>query len=281
MYYVYVIVDPIRNFPIYVGKGLKGSGRHLDHFRLSSTTNVRLYRRLRSLRDSGFEPIIQLSEDLDPESAALQRESELIARYGRSDLNAGTLYNLTNGGDGSSGAIRTEENRRGMRERWRNGIGDVVLRASTAAWSDPLKRAARIAAISEALASPSVRERRRQTMLSLFTDERRALASRRAKKAFSTPEGRANKSAATKRNWQDEVYRRRITQSVTAAKNRWWILVGDLRFGSASEAAEYLKVSRVTVSSRCRQGLYSRVLKILDDPPRDEVGQSQVVGTSG
>jgi hypothetical protein len=52
--------------------------------------------------------IIFLKQNLT-EGEAFEHEAYMIAVFGRKDLGTGILYNQTNGGDGSSGAIRTPE----------------------------------------------------------------------------------------------------------------------------------------------------------------------------
>ena len=90
--YAYVRED---GTPYYIGKGRPG----------------RPYQR--GGRPCGTPPrdrIILLHENLD-EKTAFSLESELIIKYGRKDLDPdnGILYNRTNGGDGASGAIRSEK----------------------------------------------------------------------------------------------------------------------------------------------------------------------------
>ena len=47
---------------------------------------------------------------------ACEREKYWINFYGRLDLNEGNLINLTNGGEGTSGSVRSEEFRKKMSE---------------------------------------------------------------------------------------------------------------------------------------------------------------------
>lgn len=260
MFYVYLFYDPRNNAPIYVGKGLNGSYRHRDHFH-HNLGNVWLFRKIGRIKAAGLEPLIAVDGFYEHEAEALSRECELIALHGRADRGLGTLCNLTDGGDGASGAIRTEANRDGMRQRWRDGIGQKVMEGLQSAWADPERRAQRIASMKAALAAPEVRERRSRSMSRTLTPELRAIIREKAMRAMSTPECRAKKSAATSRNWSNPEYRERIRAAVTATKNKWWIFVGGTKFGSAASAAAFLCVSRATVLNRCRRGIYPRILK--------------------
>jgi hypothetical protein len=55
--------------------------------------------------------ILILKQDL-PEEDAVKHEIYMIAVFGRKDINTGCLRNRTNGGDGVSGRVWTEEQRR-------------------------------------------------------------------------------------------------------------------------------------------------------------------------
>jgi hypothetical protein len=64
-----------------------------------------------------------LQEDLSWEEAR-QEEIKLINQHGRRDLGEGPLVNMTDGGDGTLGIIKTDEQRRSMSEKLKGrGLG--------------------------------------------------------------------------------------------------------------------------------------------------------------
>ena len=77
--------------PYYIGKG--------SNNRLNEKHNVFLPTKDR---------IVKIAETLS-EQEAFDLEIELIAKYGRQDLGTGILRNQTDGGDGASGHIHSEE----------------------------------------------------------------------------------------------------------------------------------------------------------------------------
>ncbi len=99
-YYTYAFLREDRT-PYYIGKG-KGN---------------RAYRR----RDKGIKPpkdksrIIFLKQNLTEEEA-FRHEIYMIAVFGRKDLGTGILHNLTDGGDGASGYVFSEETKRKQSE---------------------------------------------------------------------------------------------------------------------------------------------------------------------
>jgi hypothetical protein len=100
IYYTYAFLREDRT-PYYIGKG-KGN---------------RVYRR----RDKGIKPpkdkskILILKQNLTEEES-FRHEVYMIAVFGRKDLGTGILHNKTNGGDGVSGAVVSDETRRKMSE---------------------------------------------------------------------------------------------------------------------------------------------------------------------
>lgn len=103
MFYCYLYRDPTRNNePIYVGKG--HDRRAYGH--LTRTHNRHLKNRIKLIERLGSQPVIDfLCKDVDEELAFLC-EVEAISKFGRRDLQTGSLLNLTDGGDGPKGVVR-------------------------------------------------------------------------------------------------------------------------------------------------------------------------------
>ena len=112
-FYVYTYSYPNGGLPFYVGKGCdRRDTSHLRKARCiteSSSFNIRTI--LKLLRNNQ-EPVIErIVENID-EELALFIEEEFISKHGRRDLGTGILTNLTNGGDGVSGFVRSEESKK-------------------------------------------------------------------------------------------------------------------------------------------------------------------------
>ena len=99
-YYTYAYLREDRT-PYYIGKG-KGD-------RIYSKS-----RRIKPPKDKSR--IIYLKQNLTEEEA-FRHEIYMIDVFGRKDLGTGILQNLTNGGDGSSGWVPSEETRKKMSGR--------------------------------------------------------------------------------------------------------------------------------------------------------------------
>jgi hypothetical protein len=99
-FYVYVIYDPSSGRPVYVGKGQ--GRRDRDHQNDIARTNTDVVEFMTKCRAGGREAEIKREYEGLTEAEALQREIELIAKYGRKDNGKGVLLNRTDGGSGTS-----------------------------------------------------------------------------------------------------------------------------------------------------------------------------------
>lgn len=139
-YYVYVYLDTRKpgNYlfddmffeyePIYIGKG-KGR-RYLQHLteRLRTPNKNIFYKKLNNIFDSNLEPIIlKIKENMSDEYAK-NHEIYCIKKIGRIIDKTGTLTNLTEGGEGTSGYKMSDNTKEKIRQiqlnhkRWENNI---------------------------------------------------------------------------------------------------------------------------------------------------------------
>jgi len=104
--------------PFYVGKGKTGNGRRFDHRKEAEKLLIKPGRKsikvkiIHKLWKNGldFEEDIILSSLSEDDSFAL--EIAAIEQYGRINKQTGCLSNLTDGGEGGSGLIMSEESKR-------------------------------------------------------------------------------------------------------------------------------------------------------------------------
>jgi hypothetical protein len=125
-FYVYVIYDPRpdkNNCPVYVGKGY---GRRV-YMHMRGSHNKHLNNMLRLCGELGLKIRIR-KEYVESEDVAFAREKELIAEFGRHDLNTGTLYNFTDGGEGATGINHEERLAKADRIRKLNADPEFVKR---------------------------------------------------------------------------------------------------------------------------------------------------------
>lgn len=238
MYYVYIYKDPrpTKNQQVvYVGKGT--GDRAWYHWKKRVRGNKGFGAFLALLRQEKLEPIIEIAREGLEEAEAFYEEMKLIEVYGRRDLGTGTLFNLTDGGEGLAGVIRTDEWRKNISES--NSTPEKIALYSEGQkrrWANPTFREQTIAAIRKALQDPEVIARResgkaafihteafRQTMSEatskLWQDPSYVQKVTEAQKQVQgTEEARSMKSEASKRTWADIAVRDKRTESIKRSR---------------------------------------------------------------
>lgn len=106
MYYTYAFLREDKS-PYYIGKG-KGNRAH-----------IKRYKGIKPPKDKSR--IIFLKQNLT-EQEAFKHEIYMIAVLGRKDLGTGILCNMTNGGDGCSGSVRSLEFKENLRNLNKNKV---------------------------------------------------------------------------------------------------------------------------------------------------------------
>lgn len=126
IFYVYVYLDPrkpghyvygeyaFQYEPFYVGKGNGDRMNiHLIEYNLEKRKNKSFTNKIKKIqRVCECNPIILLYQDQLQEQISFDLEISIIAAVGRKDLKRGPLCNLTDGGEGPTGRIVSEETRR-------------------------------------------------------------------------------------------------------------------------------------------------------------------------
>lgn len=119
MHYLYRHIRLDKNEVFYIGIGT------VSKKDLQSINDTVYYRRafLKTIRSNYWKNItnaynykVEIVLESDDYDFILKKEKEFIMLYGRKDLNAGTLVNVTDGGEGSLGRIISLEARRKMSE---------------------------------------------------------------------------------------------------------------------------------------------------------------------
>jgi hypothetical protein len=103
-FYAYLYIDPTTDGVFYVGKG--SNRRYKRH--LVRKDKHPLTQKLSKMGRDGITPTIEVIHATN-ELAAFWLERCLIAAFGRKDQGLGTLLNLTEGGEGNSGYVASNE----------------------------------------------------------------------------------------------------------------------------------------------------------------------------
>ena len=209
MFYVYVYRDPRplkKDQPVYVGKGT--GDRDLSHWSRGSH-NKPFQDFISHLKQRGLIAPCERVFETEVEADAFAKEIELITLYGRRNTGTGTLFNLTDGGEGASGAIRSKDEKAHLSVEFSRIWQDPTYRAKIVAaqkavQGTPEARAIKSENSAEAWANPEVREKR-QTGI---------------KRGRSTAESKAKTSAQAKAQWSDPEYAAKQTANNQEIANR-------------------------------------------------------------
>ncbi len=133
-FFVYELWNPLKNEIFYVGKSnyRKGITRLAEHIkeakqviRLGRRGNHKIHTILKILRE-GHKVDFRIVYETDIEEESFDKERELISFYGRRDLKAGPLTNLTDGGEGVSG-YKAPQWLRDLQSKQRSGELNVMF----------------------------------------------------------------------------------------------------------------------------------------------------------
>jgi len=241
MFYVYVYRDPRpskNNQPVYVGKGT--GDRDISHWSRGSH-NKPFQDFIAHLKRRGLIALCQRVFETENEQEAFIKEVELIQLYGRRDLNTGTLFNRTDGGEGASGYIKNESekevDRHGTLLNWQKPeYRAKVITAQKAVQGTPEARAMKAENSAATWTDPVVRTKRQMGIKKgRSTDVSKAKTSKQAKAQWANPEYaakqtannqeianraevKAAKAAASKALWADPVWKAKMLEARAAKK---------------------------------------------------------------
>jgi hypothetical protein len=130
-YYIYIYLDPresgryvYENFsflykPFYIGKGK-------DRRLFDKRSRSKIFKnKINKIKKLGLEPIVfKLYENLNEEQS-FKLEMKLIKEIGRKNINCGTLINLTDGGEGGSGLVISNELKEFRSKKYRKIFSDI------------------------------------------------------------------------------------------------------------------------------------------------------------
>lgn len=124
-FYIYRHIRPDTNEVFYIGKGSNLSRE--SYQRVFSKERSKWWKRIVALNEGKY--IKEIIFECNSENECFQKEKEFISLYGRKDLGKGTLVNMTNGGDGVTGIIITERQKKETSERTSKKVIDIYTKS--------------------------------------------------------------------------------------------------------------------------------------------------------
>lgn len=221
MFYVYVMRRP-NGEPFYVGKGCRRRIASHERDALNGVDGLR-HRYIKKIWRSGSLVDYDIIGYYATEMEAFAEETALIARLGRRKLGSGPLINLTDGGEGPTGAKHSAATRKKLSDRNFDGEWKAkAIAALLAPETKALQREAeprRLIAVAAAQRKPEARAKRSLQMATFLAEHPQEAERRRQQlKAFhNDPEMLARFAEGTKRTWEDPDVRARRSAGINAA----------------------------------------------------------------
>lgn len=121
-HYVYIHKRKSDGVVFYVGKGSMRPTDKRQTYKRAKSSSLRSLWWQRVAEKHGFEA--EIIADCRTDGAAQNLEKALIKKYGRLQLGLGTLVNMTDGGDGHSGVLTSDDLRRKRSENAKKPRGN-------------------------------------------------------------------------------------------------------------------------------------------------------------
>jgi hypothetical protein len=238
-YYVYMYLRE-DGTPYYVGKG---KGR-------------RAYNRGRAIPRPASKDRIVLPYTNLTEEDAFKYEKDLIAKYGRKDIGTGILRNQTDGGEGSSGALVSEETRKKISFAGKNQSAETKekRRQSNLGYKHSPEARAKI-----------TEGKLKRFSINPMSEETKKKISQAAKGRKLSPEAKANRQAKIAqsrmgiRMVRSEETKKKISQSLMGRKfspeHKEKLSKSHLGYKHSPETKEKLRIAGLNRNKLCAEKL--------------------------
>jgi hypothetical protein len=124
VFYVYQLRAETEDLPFYIGKGQ--GNRKYQHYQHARKGKKSLKdSKIRKYEKEGIKVLSEVVFESDNEDECFLMEVRLIRAYGRRDKSNGCLANQTDGGEGRSGTVLSEEHKRKMSDIMKGRVRSV------------------------------------------------------------------------------------------------------------------------------------------------------------
>jgi hypothetical protein len=199
--YAHLRMDKLgRERVFYIGKGMGNRDRNIRGSR--SIHHLNIVQKVQCTLGYKGIKVVRLKDNLTEEESFVW-EKHFISFYGRQDLGVGSLINLTDGGDGISGFVPSQETRLLQSERAKQRL------------AKPEERHILSERARKRLADPEQRRRLSESAKRAFSKpETRKRMSDSAKKRAPNPETMQKMLEGSKQRWSDPGARYRMSEQM-------------------------------------------------------------------